>query len=231
MKTSIRRPLAAATLAFALAAGPAACGDDTDHGAGHDNGAAASSAAPTPASTTPSADAAAVDAAFVRQMVPHHQMAVQMAEQVQPTARHDEIRDLADEIIRAQNAEIETLRELAADLDVELASAGAKQAADAKTLGLAADDLGMDAHAMHGGELSERAFIDGMIPHHEGAIEMAKAQLAAGEDPGVKRLSTAIIAAQAREIAQLKAWRGEWYGGEPVDAAPPTSHAHGGEHE
>ena len=45
-----------------------------------------------------------------------------------------------------------------------------------------------------------------MIPHHQGAIDMAKAELAEGEDPELRRLAEAIIAAQEKEIAFLKQW-------------------------
>ena len=45
-----------------------------------------------------------------------------------------------------------------------------------------------------------------MIPHHQGAIEMAKAELAQGKDPELRRLAEEIIAAQEREITILQQW-------------------------
>ena len=49
-------------------------------------------------------------------------------------------------------------------------------------------------------------FVKGMIPHHAGAIDMAKTVLAFGKDPEVKKLAEAIIKAQESEIASMKDW-------------------------
>lgn len=54
-------------------------------------------------------------------------------------------------------------------------------------------------------------FIDAMIPHHEGAVIMAKDLAQKTKRPELQKLAKEIIAAQDQEIAQMKAWRKAWY--------------------
>jgi len=50
-------------------------------------------------------------------------------------------------------------------------------------------------------------FVAMMIPHHQGAIDMAKVELASGNDPLLRKLAQNIVAAQQREIREMKAWQ------------------------
>jgi uncharacterized protein (DUF305 family) len=49
-------------------------------------------------------------------------------------------------------------------------------------------------------------FVQGMIPHHQGAIEMAKVVLANGKDPEIRKLAEGVVKAQEAEIKEMQAW-------------------------
>ena len=77
-------------------------------------------------------------------------------------------------------------------------------------------DLGSSMTQMMGsldgktGDEFDKAFIEAMIPHHQGAIEMAKkAQINAGH-PELKKLADEIISAQEAEINLMRNWHSQW---------------------
>ena len=140
------------------------------------------------------------DAAFIDSMIVHHEGAIAMANQALEQAERQEIKDLAQAIVGAQEAEITQLQEWRAAWYPDLAD----------TVGMGMDMGDMEVAA--GDAPFDQRFIQAMIPHHEGAIAMARDALQKAERQEIKDLAQAIITAQEGEIAQMKTWLQEWYG-------------------
>lgn len=61
------------------------------------------------------------------------------------------------------------------------------------------------------GDSFDKAFIDEMVIHHQGAIDMAKLALTNAKHTQIKDLARAIISAQTKEITQMMEWKSSWY--------------------
>jgi uncharacterized protein (DUF305 family) len=147
--------------------------------------------------------ATAFDLRFIDGMIPHHEGAIAMAQQALEQSERPEIKELAQAIIAAQQAEIEQLQAWRA---AWYADAPASE-------GMAMDmGGGMSMMEVPAGEQPfDQRFIDSMIPHHEDAVLMSQEALTQAEHPEIKQLAQAIIDAQQREIQQLQAWRASWF--------------------
>ena len=194
------RILATLTVALLATVPLAACGDD-----GGDSSA--------------SQQANATDRAFAAEMIGHHEMAVEMAEAAQKNASREQITELAEAIITTQNAEIAQMK----TAEQRLADAGVDQ----RDLGMTDAEMGMDMDMdmLQSTPGFDRMFIDMMIPHHQGAIRMARMELADGQNPELRDLAEAIIAAQTKEIEQMNAWREDWFGAPSPAAGVPDEDA------
>ena len=54
---------------------------------------------------------------------------------------------------------------------------------------------------------ADEDFVSHMIPHHQGAVDMAEVELKYGKDPQLKRLAKQIVSSQKKEIAFMKQWQ------------------------
>lgn len=146
------------------------------------------------------------DERFIDAMVPHHQGAVEMAEVALKNAEHGEIRSLAEDIVTAQEAEIEELKIIkkeefgTSEVPMEMSQE------QMRGMGMM-----MDPQHLANQEPFDKAFIDAMIPHHESAIEMAQVAREESDIPEIQDLSRNIIEAQRREISEMQVWREGWY--------------------
>ena len=170
-----------------------------------------------------------LEQAFLRGMVPHHESAVDMAEVALEEAEHPEIKQLAAQIVDDQTHEIDSMQRIHKRL---FKTALKPDEGAHMKLGLTSEEAGMNhmnaSESLRGENPFDRAFIDSMIPHHEGAIRMAKAVRAEAEDADVATLASKIISAQQREIAQMRRWRREWYDSSEADASGMQEHESAG---
>jgi uncharacterized protein (DUF305 family) len=140
------------------------------------------------------------DAQFIDGMIEHHQGALDMAEEVIATSERAELLAFAQEIIDAQAHEIEMMNEWRAAWYPDLPPTG-----------------GMHVH-MGDMEIADdpdkpfdQRFLEAMIGHHIGAIDMAVAALEEAEHEELRALAIEVIAVQQAEIDQMRAWLAEWF--------------------
>lgn len=88
--------------------------------------------------------------------------------------------------------------------------------------GMSMDDMTTSLKGKTGDDY-DKAFISSMIAHHEGAVEMAQLSAANAKHDEIKNLSVAIIAAQEKEIADMKQWQKDW-GYAASDTSPHDTH-------
>ena len=184
--------------------------------AGETGSHASSSPAATPAPDA-SADHNDADVVFAQMMIPHHAQAVEMSDIIlsKPDVPAD-VAALAATIKAAQVPEIETMTGWldAWNQPTEPADGHSGHGKD----GHGTDGHGTDGHGMSGmvdeegldqlkaapGVEASRLFLEQMIGHHEGAVDMAKQELSAGKHAGAIQLARDIITAQEAEIAEMK---------------------------
>ncbi|MEH2382057.1 MAG: DUF305 domain-containing protein [Nostoc sp.] len=155
------------------------------------------------------------DLRFLDAMIPHHQGAVEMAKEAQQKSKRPEIKKLADNIIKSQNQEITQMKRWR---QAWYPKAGNKPMAYDSQMGhmmeMSSDQMKTMMMSQNLGAADaefDLRFINAMIPHHEGAVTMAKDVLNKSKRPEIKQLAQEIIKAQNTEIKQMQQWRKTWY--------------------
>jgi uncharacterized protein (DUF305 family) len=173
-----------AALLFALAA----CGndDEADTAAGHND----------------------ADVTFAKEMIPHHQQAIEMANLAEARAESEEVKSLAADIEAAQGPEIEKmtgwLDSWGEDVPDEVMSGMDHDDMSSDDMaGMMTEDEMANLEDAAGAEF-DQMFLTMMIAHHEGAIEMAKTERAGGEFPEAIEMAEEIETAQTEEIQMMQ---------------------------
>ena len=156
---------------------------------------------------SPDAAAADYDLQFIDTMIVHHQGAIDMAKMLPGKAEHPEMKKLGVVIIAAQEREITEMKAWR-----EKWFAGKPPAINMELAGMNASMAGMDMKKLGllSGNAFDLEFIKQMIPHHDGAIAMAREALKRSQKDEVKALAKSIINEQQGEIDEMKRWQGEW---------------------
>lgn len=145
------------------------------------------------------------DVGFAKGMIPHHEGAIAMAKVQLQYGKDAEMKALAQKIVDTQQSEIKYMQAwLAKNEDSQ------PTASNAKEITQAYQQKAMGNHdAMMQGIMDANpdiAFAKGMIPHHQGAIDMATIEQTYGKNPAMLTLAKQIKQAQTPEIKQMQDW-------------------------
>jgi uncharacterized protein (DUF305 family) len=156
---------------------------------------------------TPVANAVPDDVTYIDMMIPHHQLAVDMAKIAQEKATHGELKGLANDIIRAQEDEIRRMGVWRTDL------AGSATPDASKSGGMGGMKMGgmdVDLDKLKASPNFDRDFITAMIPHHQSAIDMSKAALPNLKHAPLNDMAKDVITTQQIEIERMNGWLAAW---------------------
>lgn len=196
-----KKPLALVTFVLVGAYLLAACGSDDsmDGMAGMDP----STSSSPPMSETAVSDFNDADVTFATDMIPHHRQAVEMAELASSRAKSPEVKDLATQIMNAQDPEIQTMSGWLTSWGKPVPENMSGMDMSGSMPGMMSRD-DMDSLMNASGQDFDQMFLAMMTEHHQGAIEMAKTEQADGMYADAISLATQIEAAQTDEIATMQ---------------------------
>lgn len=145
------------------------------------------------------------DLQFMDTISRHHRMAIDMGKMAQGKFAHGELAATAKKMVEDQEKEIAQMKHWR-----DQWFPGAANAESMEMPGMSAMKMDMShLQTLSGNEL-DLMFIDMMIPHHQGAIEMSRDALAKAERQEIKDLAQKVITAQEKEIEQMQQWKSKW---------------------
>ncbi len=174
------------------------------------NGNAAGTSAPMNHSEMKSAPNAAsqpFDLQFLDTMIAHHDGAIQMAKAATTKSDNAELKAFADKMVADQTRETIEMKKLR-----EQFYAGKPSAMNMNLAGMTASMEGMDTSKLMqaSGNAYNLEFVNQMIPHHEGAVVMAKEAQTKSEHTELKTLANQIVKEQEAEIKMMQNWKTQW---------------------
>jgi uncharacterized protein (DUF305 family) len=169
-------------------------------------GSAPPTAPPATPLTTPYVFYVRDDLQYIDMMVPHHQLAIDMARVAELHAQHGEIKGLARDIIAAQDDEIHRMLIWRG----ELTGSSPTPATSGHSHPLM-PGMDVDLAALAASPDFDRAFIQAIIPHHQSAIDMSRAAIPNLKHPALRDLAHDIITTQQVEIDRMRGWLRAWY--------------------
>lgn len=155
------------------------------------------------AASLESMEGAEFEIAFLDAMIPHHQSAIEMAEIALERSARPEIQGAAQAIIAAQQAEIAQMTGWLQEWH------GVAPSGEDHGMSMMAE---VEALRTVPAEEFDVAFLEAMIPHHDGAIEMAELVAGRTDRPELLAVAEAILSAQRTENEQFERWIAEWGG-------------------
>jgi uncharacterized protein (DUF305 family) len=189
--------VAAALVALAAALVLSSCGNSRSES--H----AAPTTTDTPVISGQPAGYNADDVAFATNMIPHHQQAVDLSALVPDRSTNAQLVALAQQISAAQQPEINVMKVFLVQWN-ENADTNSGHAGHGDAMHGMVDPATMaKLQSLNGAEF-DKLWLESMIAHHQGAIEMAKAEIANGDNVDAKTLAKNIVPTQEAEIGQMK---------------------------
>jgi uncharacterized protein (DUF305 family) len=155
------------------------------------------------------------DLRFIDGMTPHHEGAIVMAQEALQKSQRPEIKQLAQAIIAAQEIEITQMKDWRKTWYPPVAETPMMYDNSMGHMMPMSEEMRssmmMNTDLGSADDQFDLRFINAMIPHHEGALTMAKEALEKSDRPEVKQLAQAILDSQQKEIDQMTQWRKVWY--------------------